>query len=82
MADEVVVVKSPQEIAAEAKAAEEARLAAQTDFDPKLHGVGTHPAMGPQSVAELTKFVLELAARVAELEKRPVPSSLQGTVKK
>jgi hypothetical protein len=61
-------VKSPQEVAAAAHAEEEARRAAQTDFDPKLHGVGTHPAMGPQNVAELTKFVLELAARVAALE--------------
>ena len=80
MADEVVV-KSPQELAAEAHKAEEARRAAQVDFDPKLHGVGTHPAAGPQNVVELTSFVMELAARVAALEQRPAPSSLKGAVK-
>jgi hypothetical protein len=64
----VEVSKSPQQLAAEAHAREEARRAAQTSFDPKVHGVGVHPAMGPQSVAELTQFVLELAARVTILE--------------
>lgn len=68
MAEEVEVVKSPQELAAEAAKAEEARRAAQVDFDPKLHGVGVHPAMGPQNVAELSKHVVALEARVAALE--------------
>src|ERR1700675_408423 len=91
MSDVVEISKSPQQLALEAKAAEEARLAAQTEFDPKLHGGGVHPAMGPQSVAELTKFVMELAQRVAVLEATPaatpvVPpqtaaSTLKGQVK-
>jgi len=90
MSDVVEISKSPQQLALEAKAAEEARLAAQTEFDPKLHGVGVHPAMGPQSVAELTKFVMELAQRVAVLENlmstpsvapQLPESSLKGKVK-
>jgi len=81
MSDVVEISKSPQQLALEAKAAEEARLAAQVPFDSKLHGVGVHPAMGPQSVAELTNFVMELAQRVAVLEQRPAPSSLKGAVK-
>jgi hypothetical protein len=64
------VVKSPQELAAEAKTAEEARLHAQVPFDPKLHGVGVHPAMGPQSVTELYKLFLALEARVGALESK------------
>jgi hypothetical protein len=54
---------------------EEERRAAQTQFDPKMHGVGTHPALGPKSVTELHKMHLDLAAayealaaRVAALE--------------
>jgi hypothetical protein len=53
-----------------AKAAEEARLAAQTDFDPKLHGVGTHPAVGPKSVTELHRLHLELVALYEDLKAR------------
>ena len=75
MSDVVEISKSPQQLALEAKAAEEARLAAQTEFDPKLHGVGVHPAMGPQSVAELTKFVMELAQRIAALEGAATPAA-------
>ena len=37
--------------------AEEKRLAAQTPFDPKVHGVGTAPSVHPESVAELHKWV-------------------------
>ena len=63
MPDEVEVAvpvsKSPQELAVEAKAAEEARLAAQVQFDPKVHGAGVHPAMGPQSVTELYKMLVD-----------------------
>ena len=84
MADEVVVTKSPQELAKEAHEAEEARLAAQTFFDAKVHGVGTHPAMGPQNTAELTKCVMELAGRVAQLEATANvanKSNLKGSVK-
>ena len=57
---EAPVSKSPQELAAEAHKAEEARRAAQVDFDAKIHGVGTHPQLGPQSVTDLHKFVMEL----------------------
>jgi hypothetical protein len=89
-------VKSPQQLAQEAKEAEENRLASQAQFDPKVHGVGVHPAMGPQSVTELHAMFLALDQRVAALEAaRPVPepavppkvnggtanSSLKGTVK-
>lgn len=88
MSDVVEMAKSPQQVAEEAKKAEESRLASQVPFDPKEHGVGTHPAMGPQNVAELTKFVLELAARVSVLEQaqsKPVAppqpaSTLKGKV--
>ena len=68
MADEVV--KSPQELADEAKAADEARLAAQVPFDPAVHGVGVHPAVGPKSVTELHKMHLELVAAFEALEAR------------
>jgi hypothetical protein len=57
---EVTVVKSPQEVAKEKHEAEEARLAAQTQFDAKIHGVGTHPQAGPQSVTDLHKLMLDL----------------------
>jgi hypothetical protein len=64
------VVLSPQDLAREKHAAEEARRAAQKDFDPKVHGVGTHPAMGPQSVTELHNLHMTLEARVEALERR------------
>lgn len=73
MAEEVEVVKSPQELADEAHKAEEARRAAQADFDSKLHGVGTHPQLGPQNVVELTKYVLALEERVRRLEAHDIP---------
>jgi len=70
MSDVVEVSKSPQQVALEAKAAEESRLASQVPFDPKLHGVGVHPAMGPQSVTELHAFTLSLEQRVEALEQK------------
>jgi len=52
--------KSPAQLAYEA---EEARREAQQKYDPKVHGVGTTPVTGPQSVKDLFKWA------VGELEK-------------
>ena len=70
MNEDVEVTKSPQQMALEAREAEEKRLAAQAPFDPKVHGVGVHPAMGPQSVTELHAYTLSLEQRVEALEQK------------
>jgi hypothetical protein len=49
--------KSPAELQKEEFERQEKLRAAQTQFDPKKHGVGTHPVTTPQSVAELWKLI-------------------------
>jgi hypothetical protein len=67
------------------KEKEEARLAAQAQFDPKLHGVGTMPVEEPQHTAALYKWAkgafqdveekfAAMHKRLSTLENKPVPA--------
>jgi hypothetical protein len=66
------------------KAADEARLAAQVQFDPKLHGVGTQPVDEPQHTSGLFKWAMgafrdvenkltSFHKRLSALENKPAP---------
>ena len=50
------------------KERDEARRKMQTEFDPKLHGVGTAPVDEPGSIKELYMYVKSLEERILSLE--------------
>ena len=51
-----VAPETPQEKQAREKAAEEARLKAQEQYDPKVHPLSTMGTSAPESVATLFKW--------------------------
>jgi hypothetical protein len=74
-----VVNKTPEELALEekakkdqaaAKAADEARIHAQTPYDSTLHGVGTTVLSPPQSVKDVWAYVQRMEKRIKALEQR------------
>lgn len=65
--------KTPAQLQKEAFDAEEARRAGQTEFDPKVHGVGPSTVEEPDSVKQLFKWAVNeigsLKARIDRLER-------------
>ena len=50
----------------------------QVDYDPKVHGAGTHQIEEPQSVRELFKYVQSLKSRLAAVEQKAVSESTKA----
>lgn len=67
---EVKDTRTPAEKQADDRAADELRRFNQTEFDPKVHGVGSIPDMAPDSVAKLFKYVQSLESRLLYVENR------------
>lgn len=77
-----IQTQTPEELARhtqlqkDAKEKEEARLAAQTPYDPKIHGAGTTPVSAPQSVKELHDLLVKAGLPVV-----PEPAKTESVAK-